>query len=154
MLSILRSFTAASLVLGIAAAAPAADVTVKNVHLCCGQCVTIVGKAMKDVEGVSGIVADRDGKTVTFKAADDKAAEAGIKALAGEGFYGTATHGEKKLKFPESGAKEGQKADKVVLTGVHLCCGACAKGVQEALKDLKGAEQVDVDRDEKTVTIS
>ena len=58
------------------------------------------------MSGVSGVKVDRGAKSITFTAADDKGAEAGIKALAKGGFYGSAKHGDKKLSFPDSGAKK------------------------------------------------
>jgi copper chaperone CopZ len=42
---------------------------------------------------------------------------------------------------------------KVELKGVHLCCGACEKGVTTALKGLDGVSQV-ADRKTKTVTLT
>src|SRR3954467_6627828 len=42
---------------------------------------------------------------------------------------------------------------KVEVKGVHLCCGACVKGVATALKGLEGVKGV-CDRDNKTVTIT
>ena len=42
---------------------------------------------------------------------------------------------------------------KVELKGVHLCCGACVKGVAKALESVDGAKAV-CDRDHKTVTIT
>ena len=64
------------------AVADAGNVAVKGVHLCCGACVSAVSKALKPVDGVTGIACDRDSKRVTFQARDDKAAQAGIVALA------------------------------------------------------------------------
>ncbi|SIO22552.1 Copper chaperone CopZ [Singulisphaera sp. GP187] len=42
---------------------------------------------------------------------------------------------------------------KVEIKGVHLCCGACEKGVVTALKGLDGVSQVS-DRKQKTVTLT
>jgi periplasmic mercuric ion binding protein len=42
---------------------------------------------------------------------------------------------------------------KVEVKSVHLCCGACVKGVSNALKDLDGVKGV-CDRDAGTVTIT
>jgi copper chaperone CopZ len=42
---------------------------------------------------------------------------------------------------------------KVEIKGVHLCCGACEKGVATALKGLDGVTQVS-DRKAKTVTLT
>jgi len=132
----------------------AADVKVKGAHLCCGQCVKAVGKALGNVKGVSGAKCDRNAKTITFDAANPKAAKAGINALAKAGFFGKATVGGKKASFPPSGAKKGQKADKVVLQSVHLCCGGCIKAVGKATKNVKGADSVKCDRKKSTVTLT
>lgn len=131
----------------------AARVTVKGVHLCCGACVAGVDEALGDLEGVSNVAADRNSKTVTFTAADDKAAQNGINALAKAGFHGSAVHGEKKINFPASGAKKGEKASKITLTGLHLCCGACVTGAQKALEDVKGATTIEFDRKTKEARI-
>ncbi len=130
----------------------AGDVTVKGVHLCCGACVRDANAALKGVTGVSQVGANRDAKIVSFKAADEEAAKAGIKALAEAGFHGDATHGDDELAFPASGAKEGETAPMVTLTGVHLCCGACVRGAQEALDDVKGIDEILIDRKGRKVT--
>lgn len=129
----------------------AGEVKVTGVHLCCGMCVTDVGKALGDVKGVSGAACDRAAKTVTFQAADADAVKAGIEALAAAGFHGTAKHGDQKIAFPDSGAKKGDKADEVTVTGVHLCCGQCVTAVQKVLGDI--SKDVTVDRATKTVTV-
>ena len=130
----------------------AGEVTVKGVHLCCGQCVKIAGKALKSVDGVSGAACDRKEKTVTFQASNAKAAESGIKALVKAGFHGKAKHDGKKVALPPSGAKKGDKADTVTLSGVHLCCGNCVKAVGKALTNI-GAK-VTCDRKARTVTLT
>jgi copper chaperone CopZ len=145
---------ACGLVIGFAAVAQAGEVTVKSMHLCCGQCDKLAGEALKDVDGVSGAKVDRPNKTVTFTATDDKAAEAGVKALAEEGFFGKATHGDKEVKFPESGAKEGEKKDSLTLSQIHLCCGQCVTAVKKSLEAVDGVEKVEVDRDAGTATVS
>ena len=132
----------------------AAEVTVKGVHLCCGQCVTGVKKALADVSGVSDVAGNQGEKTVTFKAADGNAAEAGIKALAKAGFHGTATADGKDIKFPESGAEKGKKADSITVTDLHLCCGACVTGVKKALDGLPGVTGNEVDQKGKSVTVT
>jgi len=43
-------------------------------------------------------------------------------------------------------------AVKVQLSDVHICCGACVKGIQNAVKDA-GEAKVDIDRDGGSVTI-
>ena len=135
--------------------AQAGDVKVAGVHLCCGQCVKIVGKTLKGVKGVTDVVCDRTAKpkTVSFTAADDKAAKAGVAALAKAGFHGAAAHGDKKLAFPKSGAKKGAKADAVTLNGVHLCCGQCVKAIGKLFKEFDGVSSVKCDRKGRTVVL-
>lgn len=137
----------------VVTAAPAAEVTVKGVHLCCGACVSTVGKTLKTVKGVSGATCDRNSKIVTFQAADGKAAQAGILALAKAGFHGKATHGKTTIAFPKSGAKKGVKANTVTLNGVHLCCGACVTGARKAFAKLDSVGTIDIDRSAKTITL-
>lgn len=153
-MKLLRWAFAGLVLSGLTASAGAGEVTVKGVHLCCGACVRDAGDALKGIEGVSQPTANRDSKVVAFKAADDKAAQAGIEALANAGFHGTATHGDKELPFPASGAKKGEKADAVTITGVHLCCGACVTGAQKALDGLEGVTAIDIDRNEETVKLT
>ncbi|QDU36780.1 copper exporting ATPase [Maioricimonas rarisocia] len=45
-------------------------------------------------------------------------------------------------------------AGDVKVEGVHLCCGACVKGVGKALKDVSGVEGVTCDRDEGSVAFA
>ncbi|NBV21060.1 MAG: hypothetical protein EBS05_03945 [Proteobacteria bacterium] len=45
------------------------------------------------------------------------------------------------------------QADEIKLSGVHLCCGSCVKGVEKAAAKVGGAS-VTVDKDAGTVTIS
>ena len=132
----------------------AGGVTVKKAHVCCGACVTAVKKALGDVEGVSKATADQNSKTISFEAADDAAAKRGIEALAKAGFHGTATHGDKALEYPKAKAKQGEKADSITFTGVHLCCGACVKGAKESLDGVKNVKVIDVDAKTKTVTLT
>ena len=134
--------------------ARAAEVAVKGVHLCCGMCVKSVAKALGDVKGVSGAACDRKAKTVTFAAVDGKAAKAGIGALAKAGFHGAASHGDKKVKFPASGAKKGAKTESLTLNSVHLCCGGCVKIVGTALAKAAGDAKVACDTKAKTVTVT
>ena len=130
------------------------DVTVKGVHLCCGSCVDAVNDALDGIDGVSGIACDQNTKMATFKAANDEAAEKGIKALAEAGFFGTAKKGKNDLSVPEAGAVKDIKSAKVKFAGVHLCCRSCVKDAHTALKDVKGVSSIDVDREAGTVTLS
>jgi len=146
---IVLTLTAAS-----AATVQAGNVTVKKVHVCCGACVAAIDKSLKGVTGVTDAKADRKSKTVSFTAENDKAAEAGIKALAKAGFHGAAAHDSKKLNFPASGAKKGDKSNSITLNGVHLCCGGCKSTAKRAFRGLKGVLDVKCDSKAKTVALT
>jgi mercuric ion binding protein len=149
-----RSVLALIVALGFAGSALAGKVEVKGVHLCCGACVTGVSKALDGVTGVSGVASDRESKVVTFTAADDKAAQAGIDALADAGFHGAATHDGNELKFPASGAKDGAKASEINIDDVHLCCAACVKAVDEVVSKVDGVSEVTSDRQASSVKVT
>lgn len=131
----------------------AGEVKVTGVHICCGQCVKLVSAALKDVPGVSGVVASQNDHSVTYQAADDAAAAAGIEALAKGGFHGTAKHGDKALSFPASGAEKDQKADEFTLAGIHLCCPACYTAADKAFKSVAGVTAT-ADKATKTYKVS
>lgn len=146
---------AAVLFSAVAGVVEAGTVNVKGVHLCCGACVRDVNDALTDIKGVSDVAANRDAKIVTFTAADEDAAKAGVKALAEAGFHGKATHGDDPLPLPPAGKfKKGAKAPKIVFSGVHLCCGGCVNGAKEAMEEVKGVASIEVDRTGSKVTLS
>ena len=130
------------------------SVSVKGVHLCCGGCQSIAEDALSDLDGVTSTSADLNTKVISFKAADKKAAEAGIKALAEAGFFGTATFNKEPLEFPTSGAKKGAKANTITLTNVHLCCTACVTASQQSLQTVRGVNVIDIDRNEETIKLT
>jgi copper chaperone CopZ len=115
----------------------ASDVEVKGPHICCGQCVKIAKGILAKVEGVTDANADQKSKTVTFKATDEKAAKAGVKALFDGGFFGAATNDGKELKVAAAAVKKGDKAASVTVKDVHVCCGQCKKGIKEIFNDAK-----------------
>jgi copper chaperone CopZ len=122
---------AAVAVLGLASSVRAGKVEVKGLHLCCPQCEKAAMMILGKVKGVSEAEADRDNGTVTFTAKDSKAAVAGLQALVAGGFYGAATEdGTKAFKPAEKDLpKKGDKADTIVIKGVHACCKRCEKAI-------------------------
>lgn len=64
------------------------SLTVNNVHLCCGKCVTAVDKAVKSVAGVSGHTAEKGSKS--FTVSGDFNAKAVFAALQDAGLTGKA----------------------------------------------------------------
>jgi len=116
--------------------ARADKVELKGTHLCCGNCVKSAKAVLDKVDGVSDADADKDTKTVTFTAKDEKAAAAGIKALTDAGFFGKATKDDKEYKIKTPEVKKGTKADAVTVKGVHVCCDTCKDTIEKTLKDL------------------
>jgi copper chaperone CopZ len=114
----------------------AGNVEVKGPHICCKQCVNVVGKLLEKVEGVSDVVADVKTKTITFKAKDAAAAKAGYKAIVDGGFFGAATDDGKAITLDvAAGSKD--KADAISVKDVHVCCGMCVTAVKGIFKDAK-----------------
>ena len=137
----------------VVAAPTTTDVTIKGVHLCCGSCSEGALGALEGLKGISKPGADRNTKLISFQAESKDAALDALKSLAKEGFYGTAAFGKDELKWPDSGAKKGEKVPAIVIEGVHLCCGACVTGVKEALEKVPGATEIDVDRNAQIITL-
>jgi copper chaperone CopZ len=123
---------------GLALGQARADkIVIKSTHMCCPRCVSTAKDVLSKVEGVSDADADKDAKTITFTAKDEKAAAAGVKALLDAGFFGTATRDGKEYKIDVPEVKKGTKADSVAVKDVHVCCVACQNNIAKTLKDLK-----------------
>jgi periplasmic mercuric ion binding protein len=125
-------------VLGLAAPAAAeTKVELKNVHMCCGGCAKEVKTILSKVEGVKGVECDEEKTTARFTAADAKAAQRALDALAEAGFHGD-TGGSKEYAFQDdSGAKAG-KVKKLTVSGFHNSCPGCVESFREAIKDVPG----------------
>jgi len=141
--------------------AQAGEVSVKGVHICCGMCIKEIGGVLGKVDGVSGAKCDKDNRTVTFAATDEKSAKAGLRAILNAGFYGTAKlDGEKltaynsKKKKKSKNKNAGKKSNEITLYRVHLCCGGCAKTIGAALKGIDGVADVACDTKAKTVKLT
>ena len=113
--------------------ARADKVELKGAHLCCGNCVKTAKAVLDKVDGVSDADADKDTKTVTFTAKDDKAAAAGVKALLDAGFFGKAAKDGKDYKIDTPEVKKGTKADAVTVKNVHVCCDSCKDAIETTL---------------------
>ena len=134
MRKLFLSVVALFAVVGFAAAS---NVEVKGPHICCKQCVNVVGKILEKVEGVSNVNADVKSRTVTFTAKDSAAAKAGFKALVDGGFFGTATEDGKAIALDVATPAKAKAQDVVVVKDVHVCCGLCQKAVNGIFKDAK-----------------
>jgi mercuric ion binding protein len=112
-------------------------VELKGVHICCGACVKAVGGVLKDA-GATGAKCDQKAKTVTFSAADDKAAQKAVDALAAAGFHGDSGSKDIVMK-DDSGAKKGN-VKTLSLTAIHNCCGSCCKAIKDTVKKVDGVK--------------
>jgi copper chaperone CopZ len=117
------------------AASAETKVELKGVHLCCNNCVKSVAAILKKVDGVTG-ACDRNNKTVTITAVDDKTAQKAIDALAAGGFHGESNNKNVTVKN-DSGAPKG-KVTSLTVTGIHNCCGMCTKAIKATLKNVSG----------------
>lgn len=121
---------------GLAAGTALAEkVEIKGPHICCKQCINIAEGLLKKVDGVSEAKADQKGKTISFTAANEAAAKAGLKAILDGGFFGTATCDGKELKADLP--KGDGKANSVTVEKVHVCCGQCVNAVNAIFKGSK-----------------
>ncbi|MFO0852406.1 MAG: cation transporter [Gemmataceae bacterium] len=128
----------AAVALASAGSAPAAEkVELKSVHMCCDGCAEEVAAILGKVEGVSGVSTDKKAKSATFTAADAKAAQMALDALAEGGFHGDPGKGKGYAFKDDSGVKAG-KVKALTVTGFHNSCGGCVKSFREAIKDVKG----------------
>ena len=131
----------------------AGTVTVKGVHLCCGGCTAGATESLEAVKSVEKISCDLNSKVISFEVPDEKTAQLAIDSLAKGGFFGTATHGDKALKYPDAGAKKGAKANEVTIYGLHLCCDSCVTQAQEALTKSNRISSMEFDRAKGTVRL-
>lgn len=142
--------SAAVVLLGLGASASAGDVKIEGVHLCCGGCVKQATALFQGKEGITNLKIDKDAGTVSYTAADEKAAQAGLDALAKAGWYGKGKHGDAALKSPT--VTTDAKGDSVTIKGAHNCCGMCVKAISAALKAVDGVSEVKCEKDTCTIT--
>ena len=130
-------FGAAGVLAWATPAAAETKVELKSVHMCCEGCAKEVATILKKVEGVTDAATDEDTTTARFTAADAKAAQRALDALAAGGFHGD-TGGSKEYSFKDdSGAKAG-KVKALTVTGFHNSCPGCVKSFRAAIKDVPG----------------
>lgn len=133
----LVGLVAAATLAGAGPAAAVEKVELKGVHMCCDGCAEEVAAILGKVEGVSGVSTDKKAKAATFTAADAKAAQRALDALAAGGFHGDPGKDKGYAFQDDSGVKAG-KVKALTVTGFHNSCGGCVKSFREAIKDVKG----------------
>ena len=109
------------------------SVEVKGPHICCKQCVNVVGKILGGVEGVSDAKCDIKSKTVSFTAKDEAAAKAGVKHSSRQLQRQRHARRQRTQDSPGRGG-EGRQLDKVTIKGVHVCCGMCETAINNVFK--------------------
>lgn len=112
-------------------------VELKNVHMCCEGCADEVAAILKKVEGVEGVAVDQKTTTARFTAADAKAAQKALDALAAGGFHGD-TGGAKDYTFKDDSGVKAGKVKSLTVTGFHNSCPGCVKSFRAAIKDVPG----------------
>lgn len=127
--------TILALGLALSLTAGAADVTLSDVHICCGSCVKGVNAAVATVAGLTAKV-DQDEGTVVLTADDTSTLQKGVDALTTAGFFGKSSDPAIRVNA-ETGAKN-QKVQTLTISGLHLCCGKCVKAVNNILGGVPG----------------
>jgi copper chaperone CopZ len=119
--------------------ASAADtkVELKQIHMCCEGCAKEVAKILGKVQGITGVSTDQETTSAKFTAADPKAAQKALDALAAGGFHGD-TGGSKEFAFKNDSGVKSEKVKSLTVTGFHNSCGGCVKSFRDAIKDVKG----------------
>jgi copper chaperone CopZ len=111
------------------------NVTLSDVHLCCGSCVTNANNVLAGVAGAKG-TCDRTAHTIAITAPDQATAQKAVNALVAAGFFGKSSDSAIKVEAL-SGAKDG-KVQTLEVAGVHLCCNSCVTAVKGVLGKVDG----------------
>ena len=109
----------------------------EGLHLCCKECEKTVQEVLAKVSGISEVACDRPGKTVAFKARNEKAADEAVSALVNAGFFFQVTVGEK--MYPVTSKVSSVQGDPLVVRNVHACCEECEKATEQLFKGAKVA---------------
>jgi periplasmic mercuric ion binding protein len=142
----------ATLVLGLAAAAHAeTGVTLTGVHLCCKGCASAAQKAATSVAGVTA-VCDMKAGSVSLAAPDDAGAQKAAEAIVAAGFFGSSDNPAVKVESA-SGAPD-KKVKTATVTGVHLCCGKCARVANTAAMSVPGITSSDAAKESAFFTVT
>lgn len=127
------------------------QVELKGVHLCCGGCVAAVTRAVASVPG-GACQCDMDNRTVHLTAADDRAAQKALDAIAAAGLHGE-TDNENLAIRPERNIPPG-KVRKVTVSGIHNCCQPCYEAIKTALDTVKGITGDTVEPEKTTFEVT
>ena len=135
----------------VAADSATVTVTLSDVHLCCGKCVTGATAAVAPVTGAKA-VCDMVGKTVAITAPDKETAQKAVDALIAAGYFGKSSDSAIKVSA-DTGAKDA-KVTSVEVTGLHLCCGTCVTAVNGILAKVPGVTGNTAKANAKSFTVT
>ncbi len=122
-------------------------ITLNGVHNCCRGCANGITKA---ADGIKDTTVAVEGTTVTITAKNKSNAKKAVEAINEAGYYGTSSE--------DSASTTAKPSTKVLkgtttVSGVHLCCGKCAKAVSEAVATVKGVTGSKVVEKEESFTV-
>jgi copper chaperone CopZ len=121
--------------LSLAAAVVAEEkVTLTDVHDCCKKCAEGLNKAVATAPGATAAI---EKTTVTLTAADTATLQKAVDAIVAAGYTGNSDNAAVKVT-PGTGPDE--KVTALTITGTHLCCGKCVKGVDAAVMTVPGVK--------------
>jgi copper chaperone CopZ len=135
----------------MALALPDHKVEMKGLHLCCGACEGAAVRALEGT-GAKNAVADKSAGTLTFMVKDVKVAQKAFDALGNAGFHGETGVPNLPMK-DDSGVKPG-KVKSLKLSGIHNCCGGCARPIKDAVMKVEGVSGVDLADKATSFTVS
>src|ERR1041384_4493745 len=116
------------LLAGLTLTAAAADttVTLSNVHICCGKCVTGINTAVAPITGAKA-VGDIADKTVVITAPDKVTAQKAVNALTAAGYFGKSS--DDTIKVDAVTAPPDAKVSTLEVSSLPLCCNSCVTAV-------------------------
>jgi len=125
-------------------------VTLKGVHLCCGGCSKGVERAVKQVDGAT-VKCDRKAGTAVITAGDKASAQKALDVIADAGYHGKTDSSD--LRVKDDNTAPDRDVSSLTVTGAHLCCGSCVKGVNKAVKGVAGVAGTDAKKKQTSFTI-
>lgn len=117
-------------------------VTLTNIHNCCGSCEKGITKAITSVDGAT-VAVNKTSATITAKNKAD--ADKAVAALLAAGYFGEGA--------PVQSVSD-KKVTSATVSGTHLCCGKCVKGIDEAVKNVPGATGHTATKGAKSFTVN
>jgi mercuric ion binding protein len=126
-------------------------IKLSNMHICCKSCIKGIDKAIQGVPGITHTI-DKKAGTTELTAPDDATAQKAVDAIGAAGYHATSDHASVKLK-DDSGAPAG-KVTQLAISGIHNCCGGCAKAFVKAVASVPGTKKPTVAKKAKTFEVA